>query len=838
MELFRRLHLSTLWQRKLTTALVILGSALGTATLCAVGLLVVSIGRPFNSLVDAIAGAADTQVSPIVTDRLPEETIRTVRAVPGVEVAVPVVGGLTTIYSEHGEQGALVAGTDCSVEQLVAAFDCDTHMGELAAGPGAALVLSAPLASALQVGEGAPLAIPGRGFGAAHVGAIADPNVVGDVNAGGWALGTVPDVQELLDSGPNLALILARTDGDSASKSLADMLAGTAKVRSPGQAAGVFVTLTRGLLAFAGVLVLVSGVMIAANSFTLSLDERRKSLAVVEVLGSSPGRSVTSLCAEGLLLGLVGGALAAYPAFLLGTWLTDRVGSEILQGTGARLETSWSWWLPVATVLVGALAGVAAALVPAIRMVRTGSLVAVREQAGILPVHRPPRWPVVGIVLVAIGAPLVWLYGVGRASLLVALGGVAVATAGIVLAMFGITPWVVAGLNRVLRDRTVTGLLAGADLIRDPVRMAAVVTTVGLGIAVAVGAITVTTLTSRSLGAALASEAGGRIYVFPRTNGAEVSNRFDGAAVAAIEAVPGVGAVVPQYLALLDEGVNGINVQGTDPTSGRRRGNLDFPTGTDEDAVWARVRDGEAIVSRVLANHLSVGVGDTIDVPGGRGTVPLRVAAVAQPRFAQDNGIADVVVVSQESARRGWEAGVDFVIVEPDGTVPVGELAERIESDSGVAGVHALDADGLRVEANRTARRFLGPVALIGYTLVVIAALAVVNFLLLGMLQRRRLRAVLSFVGFSPAVERRTLVLQAVAMGVVGGLFGCLGAQVYAWLTTLGSPALLASPVPWHLLLGPLVVGMLMAVGSCLLATIPPGLEAGNLDALGAIVDE
>lgn len=838
MELFRRLHLSTLWQRKLSTVLVILGSALGTATLCAVALLIVSIGRPFNSLADAIAGVADIQVSPIVADRLPEDTIRQVRATEGVDVAVPVVGGLTTMYSQDGAQGALVAGTDCSLEEVVPAFDCTTRMSDLAPGSGVALVLSEPLASALQVKEGEPLAIPGRNIGAAHVGAIVDSDVVGDVNAGSWALGAVPDVQDLLDSGPNLTLVLARSGDPSAASTLRNALAGTANITSPGVGTGVFVTLTRGLLAFAGVLVLVSGVMIAANSFTLSLDDRRKSLAVVEVLGSSPGRTVTSLCAEGLLLGMAGGALAAYPAYLLGAWLTDRIGAEILQGTGARLETAWSWWLPAVTVLVGAGAGVAAAVVPAIRMVRTGSLVAIREQGGILPVHQPPRWPSFGILLVAIGAPLVWLYGVGRAPLLVALAGVAIATAGIVLAMFGITPWVVSGLNRAVGDRSVSGLLAGADLIRDPIRMAAVVTTVGLGIAVAVGAITVTELTSRSLGTALATEAGNRIYVFPRTNGADVSNRFDAQAVDAIEAVPGVGAVVPQYLAVLDEGVNGINVQGTDPAPQRRRGNLDFPAGTDEEAVWARVQDGDAIVSRVLANHLSVGVGDNLSLPGSSGEVQLRVAAVAQPRFAQDNGIADVVVVSQVQARREWAASVDFVIAEPDGTVPVGELTKAIETESGVAGLHALDAGGLRVEANRTARRFLGPVALIGYTLVVIAALAVVNFLLLGMLQRRRLRAVLSFVGFSPSVERRTLILQALAMGIVGGLFGCLGAQVYAWLTTLGSPALLASPVPWHLLLGPLGIGMVLAIGSCLLATIPPGLEAGNLDALTALVDD
>lgn len=835
MELFRRLHLSTLWQRKLSTALVVVGIAVGVATLCAVALLLVAVGQPFSSLAEVAGQRANLQVNPVVEGRLPEALIRTIRDAPGVEVATPFVGGLTTLYSDGAENGALVGGTDCSIEMLTAPFDCGSRFAAAAPGPGVALALSESLARTLGVREGDPLAIPGRRLGAAHVGAVWPDDTVATVNDGAWAFGLVPDIQDLHATGPYLSTILVRSADPAI---VAAAVAGVATTSAPGRGTGVFLTLTRGLLAFAGMLVLVSGAMIAANSFTLSLDDRRKSLAIVEVLGSSPATTVTRLCSEGAILGALGGLLAAVPGFLLGRWLAGTIGSDLLAGTGANIDVEWTWWIAPATIAVGIFAGAASAFAPAVRMVRTGSHVAIREQAGILPVHDAPRWPVAGLALILGAAPLVWLYGTGRAPLVAALAGVGVATAGLVLSAFGIAPVLVAGVNRLLGERSVIGLLAGSDLTRDPIRLAAVVTAVGLGSAVAVGALSITSLTADSLASHLATEAADRVYVFPRTNGAQVSNNFDDDALGAIEAVPGVSTVIPQYLAVVETGVNGVNLQGTDPRSGRRRGNLDFGPGTDVEAVWAAVASGDAILSRVLANRWSVSAGETVTIPSVSGPRTLTVAGVAQPRFAQDNGIADVVIVSQDVARDGWAAALDFVIAVPSDGVTAAQLAGHIDAEAGLMGIHALDAGGLRAEARRTAARFLGPVELIGYTLVVIAALAVTNFLILGMIQRRRLRAVLSFVGFEPAIERRTLLVQALVMGVLGGLFGAFGAIMYAWLTTLGSPALLASPVPWRVVSVPLLVGMALAVGSCLLATIPPGVEAGNLDALDAITDE
>ncbi|MFN8102835.1 MAG: ABC transporter permease [Acidimicrobiia bacterium] len=836
MELFRRLHLSTLWQRKVSTVLVVAGIAVGTATLFAVALLLVAIGRPFSSLVHAAAAEkADLAVNPVVEGRLPESLVRTIRETPGVEVASPFVGGLTTLFSEHAESGALVAGVDCSIELLTTPFECGSRFAAAAPGPGVPLGVSENLARTLGVAAGDPLAIPGRALGAAHVGAVLPAGTLAALDDGNWAFGLVPDVQDLDATGPYLTTILVRS-ADPAMVTSA--VAGVATTSTPGRGTGVFLTLTRGLLAFAGMLVLVSGAMIAANSFTLSLDDRRKSLAIVEVLGSSPAATVLRLSGEGAILGALGGLVAAVPAFLLGRWLAGTIGSDLLAGTGAGIGVSWSWWIPPATMAVGILAGVASAFGPAIRMIHTGSDVAIREQAGVLPVHAAPRWPIAGLALILGAAPLVWLYGTGRAPLVVALAGVGVATTGLVLSTFGIAPVVVAGLTRVVGEHSVVGLLAGSDLTRDPVRLAAVVTAVGLGSAVAVGALSITSLTADSLASHLATEAGDRVYVFPRTNGAQVSNNFDEEALRAIDVVPGVAEVIPQYLAVVDTGVNGANIQGTDPRDGMRRGNLDFAAGTDVESAWAGVAAGDAIVSRVLANRWSVAAGDTITIPSVSGTRTLEVAAVAQPRFAQDNGIADVVIVNQEVARSGWAAALDFVIAVPDAGVAASELAGRIDTTSGLQSIHALDAAGLRAEARRTAARFLGPVELIGYTLVVIAALAVTNFLILGMIQRRRLRAVLSFVGFEPAIERRTLVVQALVMGVLGGICGALGAIMYAWLTTLGSPALLASPVPWRVVPVPLLVGMALAVGSCLLATIPPSVEAGNLDALDALTEE
>lgn len=836
---FARLHLAPLLQRRVVTVLVIVGVALGTSLLIAILLMLQAIGRPFNSLIDTVASVADYQVSPMTHDRLPEEMIRTVRAVPGVRTATPVAGGLTIVHGGNGQTGAVLIGTDCSLSLLASNLDCEALMGagDMAQGPGPALVVGSTLADTLGLAPGSPIGVQGGPAGAAHVGKVVD--LPDDLNGGAAVVGAVPDVQELTGDGPFLSAVLVETDSDTprAEDALAAAVAPTATVHPPRTDLALFLSLTRGLLAFTGVMVLVGGVLIAVNSFTLSLDDRRQSLAVAEVLGSSPRRTIAGLGAEGALLGAIGGLLAVLPGWLIGVWLTSTVGTGILRGTGASLEVVWHWWVPVLGFGAGLLCGLTAAVLPAIRLVREGSLLAIREQGGILPVYSAPRWPILGILLVPAAAALAWAFGNGKATLLVGLASIGLGAVGMLMFSFGVTPLSLRLLTRWSRVAGAAGRLTAADVSRDPIRMAAVVTTLALGVMVLLTTMNVNTIAASTLGTNVAEEVGDRVYMLPRATAAQVDAHVHPDAVAAIEALPEVDFVNPIRLAVLDWSANGVNVTSTETSAQRRRHSVRLEA-ADPEAVWRRVDGGEVVLTELLAQREGVTAGGEIILPTIDGLRPFRVAGVGVPLFGVDNGIGDNVITSDATALRYWAAPVEALLVGPVPGVDADRLQAAVDETGASLGLTVLDGPELRGEAAASIDRFLQPVQVMGILLLVIAGLAVTNFLVLSMLQRRRLRAVLRFVGFSAPVEWRTLVYEGIVMGLLGALLGVVGGTVLCWLATVASPALLPTPIPWELVPPNMLISGGLALIVAVLASLPPGIEAGNLDLMGAITSE
>jgi putative ABC transport system permease protein len=116
---------------------------------------------------------------------------------------------------------------------------------------------------------------------------------------------------------------------------------------------------------FAIVLVSASalGIFIA---LTNALEERRQDLALLRVLGASPGKLLFLVMLEGVTLTLAGVILGLLLGHLgaqaIGSWLAD---------TRQITFTGWIWLNEELWLIAGALAlGLAAALVPAVRTYR------------------------------------------------------------------------------------------------------------------------------------------------------------------------------------------------------------------------------------------------------------------------------------------------------------------------------------------------------------------------------------------------------------------------------------------------------------------------------------
>lgn len=122
------------------------------------------------------------------------------------------------------------------------------------------------------------------------------------------------------------------------------------------------------LVDFAGMLTwgaLAAVFALIANAIVLSMRDRVRDHAVLQTLGYTGGLIGWMVVIEGTLLGLAGGLLGAFAA-----WLTVRLGHFSLTMEGLNIEIATGWIAPILGIVAALLLGLLAGLVPAIRLAR------------------------------------------------------------------------------------------------------------------------------------------------------------------------------------------------------------------------------------------------------------------------------------------------------------------------------------------------------------------------------------------------------------------------------------------------------------------------------------
>jgi putative ABC transport system permease protein len=134
----------------------------------------------------------------------------------------------------------------------------------------------------------------------------------------------------------------------------------------------------RALFAITKVIALIVALtitLVAANAAAMSIRERRSEIAIMRALGFRASTLLTSLLAEGAIVGLVGGIVGIGAAYAVLRWLS--VGSAALGPLGLALRVPPVVMFETLTIalVVGALSG----LVPALTAVRRNIVEAIRN---------------------------------------------------------------------------------------------------------------------------------------------------------------------------------------------------------------------------------------------------------------------------------------------------------------------------------------------------------------------------------------------------------------------------------------------------------------------------
>jgi putative ABC transport system permease protein len=301
--------------------------------------------------------------------------------------------------------------------------------------------------------------------------------------------------------------------------------------------------------------------------------------------------------------------------------------------------------------------------------------------------------------------------------------------------------------------------------------------------------------------------------------------------LADVAAVDGVARVSP--IATFDVARDGVRydaaaVRGADLAAD---GRLTFLLGDRAEALAGLDRGGVAILPRAVADRTALTVGSTLSLALGAGKVAdLRVAGIVDRSLPGSTGEAILVGWPDATSVFGVE-GADALAVryEPGAEATARPVVEGLARES------ALEPSPLETVAgaiDSALGQVFGLFDALAVIAVVVAALGIVNTLTVGVLERVREIGVLRASGMTRTQVRRTVVVEAGILGIVGALLGiATGLIAAALLVVWAGAGRLILEVPWPSIL----IAVVLGVGVSMLAAWYPARLASRLAIVSAV---
>ncbi|MFD7784372.1 FtsX-like permease family protein [Streptomyces nojiriensis] len=552
---------------------------------------------------------------------------------------------------------------------------------------------------------------------------------------------------------------------------------------------------------------LLVAILVVVGTFALSVQQRYRELALLRAIAATPGQLRRMIGREALLVGLAAGVAGALAGLPLAAWLHGRfVDSGVVPVTLERTAGIFPMCAAVAASLLGAWA---AARITGRRISRIRPAEALAEAA----VERGrPGWirSGLGVLLLAGGAVLVVVLASLRtepASTPVTFLAVVVLAGAVSL----LGPLLVRGATALLagplRLAGPGGHLATANLRGNATRMASAVTPLALltGMTCTVLFITPT------LGDAARAQArdGIRAQWVLAAQGPGVTRE----AAERVRRTPGVAAATEIVHTSVRVGLTKYAAQGVTP-AGLTRTWDPAVTGGSLDGFG----EGSAAVSELAADQLGLRPGSPLKLTLGDGTpVTLTVSAV----YARGLGFGDLTLPHGLVAAHADNplAGGVLVAAEPGSGTGREQLAAAVRAFPGVQVLSAADADAARAERQDAGAE----INLLAMGLVLaFTAIAVVNTLAMSTAERFREFAMLRLAGAKRRQVLRMLRTEALAVVLIGTALGsgialAVLTAFSVGMTGVAAPAVL--PVAYAAVVG--VAGVL-----ALAATALPGRVA------------
>ncbi len=841
----RNVTIKGLLAHKLRLALTSLAIVLGVTFISGSFVLTDTLHSLFDGLVGNVYQKIDFQVRGVaqfptseaanaVRNPLPESLLATVRHVPGVGGAFGEVSGYAQFLSHQGTPiasgGSPTIGLDFDTDQQIS--ELRLVQGKPPTGPDD-VVMDAGTAGKYHFAVGQTVRVLSavlapRSFTISGIARFGNVNNLAGVTFAAWALPTAQ--QEVGEVGQldDINVVAAQgADKAAVQAAIARVLPKGAEVvtgqtvvneqeSSINQALSFFST---ALLVFAFISLFV-GAFTIFNTFSITVGQRTRELALLRVVGASRRQVFRSVLGEAAIVGTVSSAVG------VGLGVLAALGLEaLLRGFGITLPTGPLVFEP-RTVVVGLAVGIGVTVIsavsPARRAVRIPPVAAITDRQGGNEVparRRAVRGGAVfgvGAVLLAVGlsVPIAALVGLGALAIFVGTSMVAPALARPLASAIG---------RPVARLAGMPGRLGRENSMRSPRRTAQTASALMVGIAL----VSAMSVFGASISASATSSVDGALkanLIVTGTNSGPGS--FTRSLADELATLPGVNASLIAYGGQFEvrqsvESLKGVTTQGLSQTV-----NLHLISGN-----IGSLNQGELLMDSSTAKSDHVSVGDKVPVKFAlTGASTMRIGGIFKANaligsylVGQDFYLAHYTqplpgaVLLKTNAGNVAQSVENTVerILKPYQTVQVQTKSQFEKSQ--ISGINAL----------------LGLVYALLALAVFIALIGIVNTLMLSVFERTREIGLLRAVGMKRRQVRAMVRSEAVIISVFGAVIGIVVGTGLG-LALVSSLKLTNSSVPVRSLVVFLVLSALLG----LVAATWPARRAARLDVLAAIATQ
>ena len=576
--------------------------------------------------------------------------------------------------------------------------------------------------------------------------------------------------------------------------------------------------LSTALLVFALISLFVGGFTIF-NTFSITVGQRTRELALLRVVGASRRQVFRSVLGEAATIGLAASVVG------LGLGILAAVGLRaLLKAFGISLPSA-PLVIEARTVLAAMVVGigvtVVSAISPARRAVRippVAALVDNQEEQG-----ESLRRRVIAGSVVAIGGVAALLVGLtAPAILLVGLGAMAVFIGAGMLAPIVARP-MAGALGRPLATVLGTpGRLGRENSMRSPRRTAQTAAALMVGMAL-VSAIAV-------LGASLSQSATSSVdsaitadYIITGPD-----SGFSTTVAPAVSRIPGVAIVSSVYRGQFELRGSISSLVGVTPTDLPETVHLTITAGRGVDALVA----GELLIDTTTANAKHLSVGSVVPVTFAQtGASTVRIGGI----FKANPLIGSYVV------------GAGFFDSHFHSPLPIGVLIRERPGATHVEAainkyLNAYPNVGVQTRAQfeqsqqHTVNEELGLIYVLLALAIVIALIGIVNTLMLSVFERTHELGLLRAVGMGRRQVRAMIRSESVIIALFGAVIGVIigtGLGV-AFAASLKQQGITEISIPFARLAVFLVLAAMLGLG----AASWPARRAARLDVLAAIATE